>query len=100
MIAGAVLTRVGAGAVVRSVTFGRNANSVYHAFRHTDELGLDRVAVQSAVLKHFLTVLPQMTPGKSLSFVVTVNGHRLQYTAYAFPDGTFNIGRIHPHAAP
>jgi hypothetical protein len=98
VIAGAILTRV--GALARSVTFGRSANSVFHTFRHTDKLGLDRAEVQSAVLEHLASVLTEITPGKPFNFVVTVNGRRLQYTAYAFSDGTINIGRIHPHGAP
>jgi len=36
-----------------SIQFGNNENQIYHAFRHTDALGLDRSLVKSAIEKHF-----------------------------------------------
>jgi hypothetical protein len=98
LIAGAVLVRVGAGAKLLNgpiVTFGRNLNQVFHAFRHTDKLGLDRGEVQSAVMKHLETVVREITPGKSHNFVTSIGGKRLQYSAYQLPDGSINVGRIH-----
>ena len=38
------------------IRFGGNANQVYHTFRHTDALGLDRSVVQSMIRTHFETV--------------------------------------------
>ena len=78
-----------------TVRFGANANQVSHAFRHTDELGLDRTVVQSAVQKHFNGVSSQIVQGKPFNQVIDVAGQRIQYTAFKLSDGTVNIGRIH-----
>lgn len=37
-----------------NVQFGGNANQIYHAFRHVDQLGLDRAAVQGAIRQDLL----------------------------------------------
>lgn len=68
---------------------------MYHAFRHTDELGLDRSMVQKAIQEHFTTVSSGMTKGEPFIQVITVEGRRLQYTAFMLEDGTVNVGRIH-----
>jgi RHS repeat-associated protein len=80
------------------VQFGRNANQIQHAFRHTDALGLDRAAVQTGVQNHFNTVASQITIGRPFIQFVDVAGQRIQYTAFRLQDGTVNVGRI--HAAP
>ena len=77
------------------VQFGNNPNQTYHAFRHTDELGLSRSQVQSAILTHFETVSNQVVKGKAFNQVITVGGHKLQYTAYLLENNLYNIGRIH-----
>jgi RHS repeat-associated protein len=77
------------------ITFGQNANQTYHAFRHTDEMGLAREAVESAVREHLPTVVSQIVEAKPLNQVIEVAGQKLQYTAYKLPDGTINVGRIH-----
>jgi|GEM_PF-3399328 len=38
-----------------AVQFGKTENQIYHAFRHTDALGLDRSLVQSTIQNHFKT---------------------------------------------
>ena len=77
------------------VQFGKTANQIYHAFRHVDDLGLDRVKVQKAIITHFKDVGHRVVAGKPFNQVVTVDGHKIQYTAYKLSDGTINIGRIH-----
>lgn len=50
---------------------------------------------QSAVLSHFKTVLSQVVAGKPFNLIIEIGGQRVQYTAFKFSDGTFNIGRIY-----
>lgn len=90
----AAKTVVGAADDV-AIQFGKNANQVQHAFRHTDALGLDRAVVQSGVLSHLKTVASQITPGKPFVQIIEVGGQRIQYTAFKLPDGMINVGRIH-----
>jgi len=77
------------------IQFGNNSNQVYHAFRHTDEMGLARSAVQAAIEEHLPTVASQIVEGKPLNQIIEVAGQKVQYTAYKLPDGTINVGRIH-----
>jgi len=77
------------------IQFGKGANQVYHAFRHTDEMGLSRAAVQAAIEEHLPTVASQIVDGKPLNQVIEVSGKQIQYTAFKLPDGTINVGRIH-----
>ena len=77
------------------IQFGNNPNQVEHAFRHIDEMGLDRDAVQEAIEAHLPTVASQLTPGQPLNQIIQVDGQRIQYTAYQLGDGVINVGRIH-----
>ena len=78
-----------------TIRFGRDANQIYHSFRHVDEMGLARAEVQSAIERHLLTVIDQIASGRPLNQVIEVAGQRVQYTAFRLPDGTINVGRIH-----
>ena len=78
-----------------TIQFGKGANQGSHAFRHVDELGLDREVVKSAVETHFRSVSSQIAPGTPFNQVIEVAGKRIQYTAFQLKDGTINIGRIH-----
>jgi hypothetical protein len=78
-----------------AVQFGKTENQIYHAFRHTDALGLDRSLVQSTIQNHFKTVSSQVVPGKPFNQIIKIGSQRIQYTVFKLPDGTFNIGRIH-----
>ena len=78
-----------------TVTFGRNANQIHHAFRHTDKLGLSRTAVQEAVQKHLPSVVDKIPAGKPLNQIIEVGGQRIQYSAFRLSDGSINVGRIH-----
>ena len=75
--------------------FGNGQNQEYHAFRHTDALGLERSIVQSTIRTHFKTVSSQVVAGKPFIQVVEIGGQRIQYTAYKLSEVKFNIGRIH-----
>lgn len=87
--------RIAGSAFKAEISFGRNANQVYHAFRHTDAMGLSRDVVQSGVLKHLPTVISKVKPGYPLNVITKINGVRLQYSVFKLSDGTYNIGRIH-----
>ena len=77
------------------VQFGANANQAYHAFRHIAKMGLDKAKVQKAVTASVRELAKQIEPGKPFMQTITVDGHKLQYTAYLLRDGLINVGRIH-----
>ena len=77
------------------IIFGGTPEKIYHAFRHIDEMGLSRSAVQTAIEEHLPTVVSQIVNGKPLNQVIEVAGQKIQYTAFKLSDGTINVGRIH-----
>ncbi|GAB6120959.1 RHS repeat domain-containing protein [Dysgonomonas termitidis] len=77
------------------VQFGKDSNQKYHTFRHVDDLGLNKDAVEVAVRSDLLSASSRIVAGQPYNGVITVCGVRLQYTAYKLSDGTINIGRIH-----
>jgi hypothetical protein len=87
----------GAGAPQQqlTVTFGRNAEQIEHAFRHTDQLGLSRTEVQEAIRTHLSSVADKIPSGSPLNQVIEVGGRRIQYSAFRLTDGSINVGRIH-----
>jgi hypothetical protein len=79
------------------IVFGRAANQVSHAFRHTDVLGLDRAEVMEAITQDLRRHLPLRVPTtKNFMFVgtVTVRGIELRYRAYPLNEDLVNVGRI------
>jgi RHS repeat-associated protein len=78
-----------------AIQFGKGPNQVYHAFRHTDALGLDRSLVQSTIQTHFKGLSSQVVAGKPFNQIIEIGGQRIQYTAFKLSNGIFNIGRIH-----
>ena len=81
-------------AVPDGYSFGRYANQEYHTWRHViDEMGMNRQSVQNAIIDD-LPPASDLSSGLNVRFV-TVDGTRLQYNTFKFPDGTVNIGRIH-----
>lgn len=78
-----------------AVQFGKDANQIYHAFRHIDDLGLNRQTVQTAILEHFETVASQVVAGEPFNQVIQIGGYNIQYTAFKIGQDLFNIGRIH-----
>lgn len=77
-----------------SIKFGRNANQIYHTFRHVKAVGLDREAVEAAVRRDLAPITDGMVPEKVLNREIDVNGISVTYSAYKLPDGTINVGRI------
>ncbi len=83
-----------AGVVGERITIGRDANQVYHAFRHIERLGLDRNAVQEAILNDLRPVASEIAPHNPPRQVI-VNGIPVEYFPHRLPDGSINVGRIH-----
>jgi hypothetical protein len=82
---------------VQEVVFGQNPNQIWHAFRRTDRLGLDRTAVMEAILADLAPFLPlpYPPPGNAPFFgSVAVAGIRLRYHAYAVSEELVNVGSI------
>ena len=77
------------------LTFGRDANQVHNAFRHTDKLGLSRDSVMKGVREDLKAVAGQIPKGKPLNQVIEVGEKKIQYSAFRLADGTINVGRIH-----
>lgn len=77
------------------IQFGKSDNQIYHAFRHTDALGLERSTVQQVIKDHFKKVSSQLIKGKPFNQVIEIGGQKIQYTAFEISDGVINIGRIH-----
>ncbi len=78
-----------------NIQFGNNPNQEYHTFRHTDELGLNRIDVRNAVETNLQLHSDLIQTGTPFSQTIVVNGQTVQYTAYRLPNGIINIGRIH-----
>lgn len=78
-----------------NIRFGNNSNQENHAFRHTDELGLNRFDVRNAVEMDLQIQSPYIKAGNPFNQIIVVGGQRIQYTAYKLPDGIINVGRIH-----
>jgi hypothetical protein len=55
-----------------AIKFGTTENQIYHIFRHTDVLGLDRSLVESTIQNHFKTVASQVVAGKPLNHLVEI----------------------------
>jgi uncharacterized protein RhaS with RHS repeats len=84
--------------LVTSLQFGKTNNQINHAFRHTDQLGLNRANVQAAIQNHFSTHsknMAQLAEGKTVNNIVNIDGKAVQYSAHQIAENTFNIGRIH-----
>jgi RHS repeat-associated protein len=79
---------------LKTVSFGRNANQTYHAFRHVDDLGLSRKVVINAIGKHLPSVISKVKVGQPLNVITKINNTRIQYTVYKLGN-SYNIGRIH-----
>ncbi|KEQ46250.1 RHS repeat domain-containing protein [Streptococcus oralis] len=78
-----------------NIQFGSNPNQIYHAFRHTDDLGLDRELVKKAVIADLSKCANQVPNGKPFNQKITVNCIDIQYTAFKLKNSTLNVGRIH-----
>lgn len=77
------------------VQFGRVANQVSHAFRHTDKAGLNREAVKQAIQVDIAKIANSLPKGQ-YNGSVNINGIQVDYSAFKLADGTINVGRITP----
>jgi|GEM_PF-6938690 len=77
-----------------AVTFGRNENQVFHAFRHIEEAGLSRKSVSDAVMTDLAKVSRQIQSGQLYRGTVQVDGVEVTYNAFRTPAGSINVGRI------
>jgi RHS repeat-associated protein len=82
----------GAGKSV--ITFGKNANQVSHAFRHTVDAGLSVRDVATRVSRDVNKIAGTLETGKTINRIVTVDGKTLQYAVHKLEDGTMRVGRI------
>jgi hypothetical protein len=77
------------------VQFGKGGNQVYHAFRHTEKMGLTTSAVKSAILKDISRISNNVTyGGKTIYTQIKVGGQDIIYSAHRLENGTINVGRI------
>jgi hypothetical protein len=76
------------------VHFGQNSNQTRHTFRHTDEYGLPRREVQSAIEQDLAKNMQKIDLQKSYTGTVTANGTKLEYNVYEIADGEINVGKI------
>ncbi|MDD7888278.1 RHS repeat-associated core domain-containing protein [Flavivirga sp. 57AJ16] len=98
----AIVTLIYAGPLLKSIftggaariTFGQGANQIFHTFRHIEQAGLSRQAVQKAVQESVKQSSKLIVKGKPFNKIITVGGQQIQYTAYKLPSGLINVGRI------
>jgi filamentous hemagglutinin len=77
----------------QNVQFGSNENQEYHAFRHIDEIGIDRGAATDAI-RQDLAARGTIAPNAYITGNVTVGGQSIEYRAFGLSNGTINVGRI------
>ncbi len=77
----------------QAIRFGNNGNQILHAFRHTDDAGLDRESVENAVRGDLISRFDKLQDGLNYGHVI-VDGQNLDYNAYKFSNGDVNVGRI------
>ncbi|AJG22983.1 hemagglutinin repeat-containing protein [Cupriavidus basilensis] len=81
------------GSLSPKIGFGNNANQTYHTFRHIDDVGLDRVAVQTKIGGRLSSLAPVL-PSGPYNGTVLVNGKTVDFVAFKGGDGKINVGRI------
>lgn len=62
-----LLEKLGVDSSKITLQFGKTENQIYHTFRHTDELGLNRSSVQNAIQKDFKNISSELINGEPLS---------------------------------
>ena len=77
-----------------AITFGKNANQIFHTFRHIEAAGLSKEVVKKAVRKSVKQSASLIKTGKSFNKTITVGGKQIRYSAYKLPSGEINVGRI------
>jgi RHS repeat-associated protein len=81
-----------------TISFGQTDNQVYHGARHLIEGGYDVPPTQALIRRDIQQNVPSTSGGFTGS--VNLNGTQINYSAYKFPNGTINVGRITPPRTP
>jgi hypothetical protein len=76
-----------------TIQFGRNANQIYHTFRHLNAAGMDQAAVQAAIEADLVANEAALVAGLNVR-TLTVGGRTIEYHAYRLPGDVVNVGRI------
>jgi RHS repeat-associated protein len=76
-----------------STFFGQNPNQVYHAFRHVEELGLNRNVVMARIRANLYG--KYLSKGTLFQGTIRIGEYSIQYNAMLLENGSINIGRIH-----
>jgi RHS repeat-associated protein len=74
------------------VSFGQEANSFSHAFRHVEDMGLDAGRVGAAILRDLRGV--SVPYGRAVTRALTVEGQQLYYRVFRRSRNLINVGRI------
>ena len=75
-----------------NIQFGGNSNQKYHAWRHIDDVGIDKNVVRNAILKDINSGNAQFGVGVNS---IVVNGRTINYSLAKIPSGKLNIGSIY-----
>lgn len=76
------------------ITIGNNPNQYYHAFRHTDKVGLNRDLVRRSVMNDVRRSYHDFIPRKPNNRTISINGIEIQNTAFQRSKNYYNVGRI------
>jgi hypothetical protein len=76
------------------VTFGRDANQVYHTFRHVEGIGMSASSVSRAVTSDLAKVAKSVAPGSGVRRTIAIGSIRVEYRAFKLPNGSMNVGSI------
>jgi hypothetical protein len=74
------------------IQFGKDANQVYHAFRHIEGI-VDKSKAIAAITDDLNAAAGSLQAGLIIRKVI-VDGVELTYNAFKLPDGIINVGRI------
>jgi hypothetical protein len=80
--------------VKKVVHFGQNPNQSHHTFRHTEDHGLRKKQVKSAIEQDLGKNMQKFNLEKSHKGTVKVDGIKLEYNAHEIAPGEINIGKI------
>ncbi|WP_244146771.1 hypothetical protein [Paraburkholderia sp. BCC1876] len=77
------------------INWGQNPNQLYHTFRHLDEAGIPHQPVMDAIIKDVAENSGlQLAVGDGDTFVVTVNGMAIEYSAHRQSVDMVRVGSI------
>ncbi|WPB59202.1 hemagglutinin repeat-containing protein [Xylophilus sp. GOD-11R] len=76
------------------IRFGRNENQESHAFRHSDETGVARSDIKTAINKNLNALGPILSEGP-YNGTIAAGGRTFDFTGF-LRNGEINVGRITP----